>query len=209
MTNPILLDMPQRIETQRLILRTPQAGDGAAVHAAILDGYEDYVKWLAWSATPPSAEQVEIDCRTQQAKFILREDMRFLILDKSSNKVMGRCAFPAFQLSWAVPYFGISYFMDRSYRGQGYAQEAANAMARLAFEVLGARKVIITVDPENVASARVPQALNFQLEAKQKGCWPHPNKKDLADFWTYALFDPKDLPDLNVAGFKMDKSAPK
>ncbi|HEX4417066.1 MAG TPA: hypothetical protein VH165_04160 [Kofleriaceae bacterium] len=33
---PVLIDLPETLETEHLILRPPRAGDGAAVNAAIL-----------------------------------------------------------------------------------------------------------------------------------------------------------------------------
>lgn len=38
--NPILLDIPEQFETERLLLRVPQIGDGAMVNEAIRDSYE-------------------------------------------------------------------------------------------------------------------------------------------------------------------------
>lgn len=198
MTRPILIDIPERIETPRLILRIPQAGDGGPLHKAILDGYEDLVKWLCWSQLPPSVKETEEQCRIHHAKFILREDLRFLIIEKETNTTIGRCAYPFSLINWSIPHFGLSYFITKSYRGKGYAKEAINALTRVAFHTLNARKVFMQVDPENIASLKVPQALNFQLEAKQKGCWPRPDKEDLAELWTFAMFDPKELPKLDV-----------
>jgi hypothetical protein len=50
----ILIDLPEVIETPRLKLQMPCAGFGEKLHAAIYDGFEDYVKWLNWPATIPS-----------------------------------------------------------------------------------------------------------------------------------------------------------
>jgi hypothetical protein len=35
MTNPILLNVPEQIETERLLIRCPRPGDGATVYAAV------------------------------------------------------------------------------------------------------------------------------------------------------------------------------
>lgn len=42
----LLIDLPETIETSRLILQVPTAGFGKDLYPAILDGYDDYVKWL-------------------------------------------------------------------------------------------------------------------------------------------------------------------
>ncbi len=188
----VLIDLPEEIETSRLFLRAPKAGFGSKVHAAIHDGYEDYVKWLNWSPKPPTVEEVEIECRRNYAEFILRDFIRYVIFEKNTQEVVGRCALPSFQANWAIPQFGISYFIRRSQRSRGYATEAVHALSTLAFKTLKARKLEIYCDADNAASTRIPIRLGFQLEYTAKGGWP---KQDgsLAQLQTYSLFSADDL----------------
>jgi len=191
--NPILINIPEKIETSNLILQIPKAGDGAELHKAISDGYEDYVKWLAWPSTLPTAEAVEIECRNHRAEFILRSCIRFIITEKKSGTIIGRCAFPPLQVMWSIPQFGISYFIRRSARRHGYATEAAHALSVLAFRVLEARKVEIYCDAENETSQKIPHRLGYFLECTKKGGWPRTDNK-LADIQTYAIFSQDQLP---------------
>lgn len=193
MIQPLLYDIPETLETERLWLKVPSAGWGEHVHEAIMDGYEDYVRWLNWSPTPPTPEETEIECRTHHAQFILREDMRYLIIEKKTDLLVGRCGFPAPQALWAIPQFGISYFIRKNKRGHGYATEAAHALTLLAFTILKAKKVEIYADAENYASRKIPERLNFTLESQKKGGWPRPDGQ-LADLLTYALFSELSLP---------------
>lgn len=195
MNDPILLDIPESLETPRLYLKMPTAGWGEALYKAILDGYPDYVQWLDWPISPPSLEAVEKDCRQHHADFVLRTFIRYLIIEKSSGDVVGRCAFPSFGIKWKIPQFSLSYFIRKSKRGLGYAAEASHGLTILAFSVLNARKVEIQCDAENVASYRIPEKLNFTLEYTQKGGWPRPDGQ-LATLKTYSLFNPTLLPPL-------------
>lgn len=188
----ILIDLPETIETDRLILKMPKAGFGEKLHAAISDGYEDYIKWLNWPTTLPNVEAIEEECRRHMAEFILRDFIRYLIIDKTNNDVIGRCAFPSFQANWLIPQFGISYFISRSKRGKNYAAEAVHAMTKLAFERLKARKIEIYCDSENIASAKIPLKLGFKLEYTQKGGWPRQDLK-LAELHAYSIFSEADL----------------
>jgi len=189
---PILLEIPNKIETKNLRLQMPEAGWGIKLHEAILDGYDDYIEWLTWPAKQPSVEDVEVDCRKHHADFITREFIRYLIIEKSSGDVVGRCAFPSFQANWEVPQFGVSYFIRKSARRKGYATEASKAMTGLAFAKLGAKKVEIYCDEDNVASCKIPEKLGFELEYSQRGGWP---KKDgsLTKLRTYAMFSVENL----------------
>ena len=195
--NRILIDLPEAIETSRLILQMPKADFGEKLHPAIVDGYDDYIKWLNWPSNVPTIESVEEDCRKHHAEFILRDFIRYIITDKITNSVVGRCAFPSFQANWNIPQFGISYFIRKSQRKKGYASEAVHAMALLAFEKLKARKVEIFCDAENIASTKIPLTLNFNLEYTQKGGWPR-SDGELATLQTYSLFSAEDLPSLEV-----------
>jgi len=120
-TSPLLLTIPELLETERLVLRIPRAGEGAKLCDALKDGYEEGIRWLNWPESVPTSEAVEEECRTHQAEFILRETMRYLVFEKNTGTLVGRCAFPAFQAVWAIPQFGISYFIRKSQRRKGYA----------------------------------------------------------------------------------------
>jgi RimJ/RimL family protein N-acetyltransferase len=195
--NPILIDIPEVIVTPRLKLQMPKAGFGEAVQQAIADGYEDYMRWLSWPAGIPTAEAVEIDCRKHQAEFILRDFIRYVVIEKESGQVVGRCGFPPFQANWKIPQFGISYFIRKSQRSKGYATEASHGLAMLAFNVLKAKKVEIYCDLENIASTKIPLNLNFKLEYSQRGGWPRPDG-ELAHLHTYSCFSVEDLPQRDI-----------
>ena len=195
--NPILMDLPERIETPRLLLQMPKAGFGQKLHEAICDGYAECIKWLNWPSQIPTLEKIEEECRKHHAEFILRDYIRYLLIDKKTNEIIGRCAFPSLQAQWVIPQFGISYFIRKCQSGKGYGTEIAHALALLAFRVLKAKKVEIYCDAENKASNRIPLKLNFKLEYIQRGGWPRPDG-ELPTLHTYSLFSEKDLPTLEI-----------
>lgn len=88
----ILLDIPFVIETPRLLLQVPAAGWGKRVHEALLDGYNSYVTWLMWPSAPPTVQMVEEECRKNNADFLLREFIRYLIIEKQTGMVVGQQA---------------------------------------------------------------------------------------------------------------------
>ena len=195
--NRILINLPEVVETSRLKLQMPKAGFGQEVYDAINDGYEDYVKWLNWPSIPPTLESVEEECRKLHAEFILRDLIKYLIINKETKQVVGRCAFQPILANWEIPQFGISYFIRKSQRSNGYASEAAHAMAVIAFKILKAKKVEIYCDAENIASTKVPLKLGFKLEYTQKGGWPRQDG-NLAILQAYSIFSEKYLPKLKV-----------
>lgn len=190
--NKVLIDLPENIDLERLILKKPSANMGLAVQEAMLDGYEDCIKWLGWSLTKPTLDAVEADCRVHEAEFILRDNIRYIIVEKNTGNVVGRCAFPSVQAMWHIPQFGISYFMRKSAQGKGYATEAVYLMTTIAFNYLKAQKVEIYCDKTNLASQRIPLKLGYALEYEQKGSWLT-ETGELADLQTYSMFSKSQL----------------
>ncbi|WP_341789006.1 GNAT family N-acetyltransferase [Rickettsia endosymbiont of Lasioglossum villosulum] len=195
--NRILIDLPEVIETSKLKLQMPKAGYGKGLYQAMMDGYEDCIKWLNWSSTPPTLESVEEECRKHHAEFILRNCIRYLIIDKATNNIVGRCAFPPIQSGWSVPQFGIAYFIRKSQRSKGYATTATHIMALLAFRSLKAKKVEIHCDAENLPSIQIPLKLGFKLEYSQKGGWLRQDNT-LAELKTFSIFSEDELLHLEI-----------
>lgn len=53
-TNPILLSFPDRFETERLIIRAPEWGDGERINEAILESVEELKPWLPFARNIPA-----------------------------------------------------------------------------------------------------------------------------------------------------------
>jgi len=165
MTGPILLDLPDAIETPRLRLRPPRSGDGAAVFAAVDESLPDLRRFLAslpWVAGEQSVEASEIYCRTAQANFVARKDFVFLVFERTSGALVGSTGLH--RIVWATPKVEVGYWCRSSRAGRGFIGEAAAALADYAFARLGAARVEIVTDEENVASRKVAERCGFELE---------------------------------------------
>jgi len=164
---PILIDVPERIETERLVLRAPRAGDGPLVNHAIGESHAELAPWMPWAGTMPSVDESEIHCRRQQARFILREDFVLLIFlrqaDGSEGELVGGTGLH--RIDWPLRRFEIGYWRKTGCHGRGYLTEAVRALARLAFDTLDARRVEIRMDDNNAPSWRVAERAGFTLEA--------------------------------------------
>ena len=57
--DPLLIDVPERIETERLVLRAPRAGDGAdASTRPIRASHAELAPWLPWAGTLPTRRRI-------------------------------------------------------------------------------------------------------------------------------------------------------
>ena len=45
--------IPEQIETERLILRCPQPGDGQAINDALRESWAELQQWMTWAAGDP------------------------------------------------------------------------------------------------------------------------------------------------------------
>jgi len=165
MTDPILLELPLSIETERLLLRPPQAGDGAALHAAVSESLSELRQFLAslpWVAVEQTVESSEIYCRTAHANFLARKDLPFLLFEKTSGHLVG--ATGLHRLIWSAPKAEIGYWVRTSRRRRGFVGEAVAALTEFAFQHLQAVRVELITDEENQSSRRVAERCQFTLE---------------------------------------------
>lgn len=187
MRDPILNDVPEQIDTARLLLRPPCPGDGAQVFAAVAESITELRRFPAsmpWALAEPQVEVSEAYCRQASANFALRKDLPYLLFERSSGDLVGASGLHRFD--WAVPRFEIGYWCRSSRSGQGYITEAVQALAAMAFDTLGARRVEIFTDDQNQPSWRVAERAGFVLEGVHRHMRIDPDGQ-LRDMRVYAL----------------------
>jgi RimJ/RimL family protein N-acetyltransferase len=161
--NPLSLQLPGRIETERLVLTPPRPRDGAEVNHAIRECFAELQPWLPWAKTLPSVEDTEIFCRDGAQAWEKREHFPLLIRTRDTHTFIGGIGIP--RLDWSVPLFEIGYWIHTQHTGRGYATEAVKALTSFAKHTLKARRLEIRCDARNLASTRVAGRAGFQHEA--------------------------------------------
>jgi RimJ/RimL family protein N-acetyltransferase len=164
MSRPILIDLPAELQTERLILRAPRAGDGPAINRAIVESFAELKEWLPWAQTLPSVDDSEQFARESHAKYVRREDLPMIFLRAADGEFLGGSGLH--RIEWSVPRFEIGYWCRTSCVGHGYVAEAVVALTRLAFTSLNARRVEIRCDERNLRSRRVAERVGFELEGR-------------------------------------------
>lgn len=164
-TQPILLDIPAEIRTERLLLRQPRAGDGPRVYEAVVESLPELRRFIAslpWVGGEQSVENSEIWCRNAEANFAARRDLPYLLWDPVANEVVGGSGLH--RTDWHTPKTEVGYWCRSSRVGEGLISEAVQALAALAFETLGVVRLELFTDAENQASRRVAERCGFVLE---------------------------------------------
>jgi RimJ/RimL family protein N-acetyltransferase len=151
------------LETPRLILRCPRAGDGAAVNAAIRASWPELNRWMEWAqGAPPSIDDTEARMAERPAHWAARDDFSFALWCRETHRCLGLCSI--FALDWDVPKGEIGYWLHSEATGQGLMTEAAGAVTQFAVQRLGLVRVEIRCDDRNARSAAVAERLGYSLE---------------------------------------------
>ena len=163
---PLMIDWPPLLPSERLLLRAPQAGDGVALNEAMLQSLDELKPWLPWAQQVPSLEQSELTCRQMAARFAQRSDLPLFIFARAAD---GGCArllggTGLHRADWSVPRFEIGYWRRSGEQGKGWITEAVSTLARFAFDHLGARRVEIRMASDNFRSRAVAERCGFKLE---------------------------------------------
>lgn len=186
-------DVPERLETARLIVRMPRRSDAAALNAAVLESLDELRPTMPWAQTPPSLAQSDADCRRMQAKFLLREDLTMFAFERNADGSEGRFVGGTglHRIDWRVRRFEVGYWCRSSQRGHGLVSEAVQALTDLAFEHLCARRVEVRMDDTNERSWRVAERCGFALEGVLRSDTLAPGGES-RDTRVYALTRPTD-----------------
>jgi RimJ/RimL family protein N-acetyltransferase len=162
---PNLPDIPEHFETERLLIRMPQPGDGQAVHEAVLESLSHLRAWPAsfpWAFQEPSQDQSEAYCRIGHSAFLARTDMPMLIFLKGDKRLVGATGLHRFD--WQVPKCELGYWGRSSYLKRGLVTEAVKAVVQFAFAYLGMRRVECRTDADNMPSRLVAERAGFAQE---------------------------------------------
>jgi RimJ/RimL family protein N-acetyltransferase len=154
-----------RLETERLVLRKPEATDREGY--AEMWGDPEVVRYLGGTTLAPSEVPQAIE------RMLRHWDRHgvglFSVLRKEDERLLGRVGYLLWdperwehamneELEGDVEY-EIGWTIARAYWNQGYATEAAIACRDHAFRELGRYRVISLIAPPNVASIRVAEKL--------------------------------------------------
>lgn len=163
---PLLESVPERIETDRLIIRLARGDDAPALNAAVCESLDDLRPYMPWAQTAPSLTQSEADCRRMQGKFLLREDLSMFMFERRGDGSEGGYVggVGLHRIDWTVRRFELGYWCRTTRQGQGYVTEAAGALTRFAFGALQARRVEVRMDDMNARSWKVAERAGFALE---------------------------------------------
>ena len=188
--DPAALALPDELLGPRLRLRPHRAGDGPVLldalqeSAASLRTFLWGLGWVAQDHTLASAEARALHCAAQWAA---RSDLAWLMFRRDDDRLVGSVGLH--RTDWTVPCTEVGYWVRPSEAGRGWASEGVRTVVDWAFEGLGAVRVALVSDAENLASRWVAERCGFMLEGVHRQVLRDPQGR-LRDHCVYARLAP-------------------
>jgi ribosomal-protein-alanine N-acetyltransferase len=175
------MNPPEKLETERLILRKPRMDDARAIFTGWVQDPE-VTYFLTWR---PHENISQTESMLTRAIAAWDGDARFpyMITLKESDGVIGMIDphIEGHKLE-------LGYVMNKAYHGRGYMTESARAMIHWAFQQPTIYRVYATTSVDNIASQRVMEKADMQREVLLRRYIVHPNISDEPrDSYIYAI----------------------
>jgi aminoglycoside 6'-N-acetyltransferase len=153
----LLLDLPTRIETERLYLRCFEPGDGQWYYAASQKNRSHLRCFESDNVimTIGSEEDAEALVRDLAAEWAGCNSFFMAAFDKQTGEFVAQIYVGP--VNRDLPEYQIGYFADVDHEGHGYVSEAATAALQFIFEHLKAHRARVECDDTNVRSYRVAE----------------------------------------------------
>jgi RimJ/RimL family protein N-acetyltransferase len=176
-----MMEPPEQITTERLILRKIRLEDAPILFAAYTQD-DEVTRYTTWRPHQ-KLEQTEEFVRSCLSAWERKTRFPFVIMLREGNEIIGMID-PHVEGSIV----GLGYVIAHDHQGKGYATEAARAMIDWALQQPEINRVYATTDVENAASARVMEKAGMQREGLLLKYIIHPDMGDEPrDSYIYAV----------------------
>lgn len=180
---PILLEIPEQFETERLLISNYQEGDGNEFYELIMSNFNHLQEELGETKTLKTIEDAEEYVRIKRIAWLSRERLVPKIVEKTTGRMIGQLWI---EPKWDRMIFEIGYFVEEKSQGNGYVTEAVKKMIEFLFTGLGANKLEIHAKATNTRSTGVAKRCGFTKEAqlRERG---RTNDGEIVDLEIYGL----------------------
>jgi RimJ/RimL family protein N-acetyltransferase len=159
-TIPTLRELPLVIETNRLRLRPFVDADVDAIWPVVSD--PTFPKYMSWSAHTRREETLEFIRRINEG---IAKGTGITWAIEHEGHVIGCVGLDGIQWqlrAWRVDRAELGYWIATAWWNKGMMTEAATAVVRTAFDVVGLHKITVGCFAENDASRRVIEKVGFR-----------------------------------------------
>lgn len=155
------------VHTPRTVLRCYERADVDAAHDAVIAYAEDLRDWMPWVRNEPVPREDRVEMlRRFRGRFDLGVEFVYGVFDRDDGGYLGGCGLHP---RTAERFLEIGYWIVPPRWGEGLATEVAGALTRVGFEVMGADRLELRIDPDNARSLAVARRLGYREEGTLRG----------------------------------------
>lgn len=165
-----LLDIPTELHGPRIVVRHYRPEDANALWEAVEESREHLKTYMPWVHDYKSPDDAVAFMNFARGQWMSRQDLLVGLFHRETGRYLGGSGLS--RINWNLRLFEIGYWVRASEEGRGYISEAVRLQTRLAFDLLGANRVEIRMDPLNERSRRVPERLGFVFEGTLRNVFP-------------------------------------
>jgi ribosomal-protein-alanine N-acetyltransferase len=158
-----------KFKTKRLIIRPLNKNDYKIWNEAIVEMLPPKNKWdLAHKSNPDTSKKAFLQMLNKISIGRINESVvEYAIIERSSNKLIGRCSLMSFVRSITQSAF-VGYGLYNNYWGKGYAEEALNGLIQIAFKKHKLHRILAGIEPKNTRSLKLAKRLGMRREGIAK-----------------------------------------
>ena len=154
-----IFSSPPILDTERLTLRAMRESDAEDMYEyARQPSVTRYLLWSEHSSQVYTRDYL----RYVENRYPVGDFYDWAVIEKESGRMIGTCGFTSIDPVNNVGEIG--YVLNPSYRGRGYATEAAREVIRFGAEVLGLHRIEARFMKGNEDSVRVMERLGMSFE---------------------------------------------
>ncbi|BFI96022.1 MAG: GNAT family N-acetyltransferase [Rhodanobacter sp.] len=152
---------PVRLASPPLVLRPWQDDDAPALHEAVQESLDSLGRWLPWCRADYDLDAARQRINCCKLGWSTGEQYAFAVLD-TVGRLVGSVGLN--QLDERDLRANLGYWLRISANGQGYAAQAARAVAAFGFERLALQRIEIVAATGNLASRRCAERIGARRE---------------------------------------------
>lgn len=170
------------LETKRLRLDLPVPEHAPLMAHAYKNSQQELQEFMIWAQKELTLENAEEFIESQIDH---ETDITFFPIDKETGRFIG--SFSLMLDKEAVPSYEIGYWVNTELTGNGYATEVVHELVKYAFEELGAKRLTILTDLNNIASEKIAEKCGFEYEGIARNGAAYWDETGAIDVKVYSL----------------------
>lgn len=150
------------LSSERIYLRSLNRHDIIPLKDAISLGADTIGIWLDWSHKDFSETDARVWISNSRQNWSTDNRYELGIFDNETHELMG--AVCVYSIDRVANLGNFGYWLTSKFQRKGYGLEAAEIMAKFAFDKLNITRLEIVINPQNKASRSIAERLSAHLE---------------------------------------------